>query len=221
MAILIYRLSFNNGPFQAAIAARALSSDATINNANAFLAPIVAFDITSTNAEDTDGTNLDPFMEDLGFTRVTDNGSKVLDDISYWGQFDVVDAPSEHVEAGNKAFCNDGFAGEPGPVWYDGDTWRNDSDRSLISNGTGVNVASVNNAGLYVGADGDYVATQASTSGSGVLATFIVTITAGVVASVASITNRGYDYAASDTITLTVIGITETTAAVLNVDSIT
>ena len=217
---LVYRLGYEDGPFQEAIKNRALSKDATIDDAKAFLAPIWAVTITSTNDEDTDGTNLDPFMAQYGFSRLTLTDPEVLDTVSHWGSFDVKSAPHELAVEGNIAYCVDGFSGSPGPVWYNGTTWLN-SDRSLLSDGSGVNVASINNGGSYPGADGNYTATQASTSGAGQNAVFTVSVASGAVTSVVSVDNRGYSYAATDTITLSIPDLTETTAAILNVDSIT
>lgn len=84
----------------------------------------------------------------------------------------------------------------------------------------GVVTASVNDGGTYTGDDGDYEATQASTSGSGTGAKFTVTVAAGAVTAVASVDFSGGGYVVADTITLAIPGLTETTAAVLDVDSI-
>ena len=82
-----------------------------------------------------------------------------------------------------------------------------------------VATASINNAGSYTG-DGTYTATQASTSGVGSGAIFTVTITAGIIASIDSIDSSGSGYAPADTITLAIVGPAETTAGILDVDSI-
>lgn len=85
---------------------------------------------------------------------------------------------------------------------------------------TGVLTVSVTTPGLYtVLTDGVFPATQASTSGVGVGAEFDVTLVAGA-ATAASITKTGSGYVATDTITLLLIGPTETTATVLTVDTI-
>lgn len=82
--------------------------------------------------------------------------------------------------------------------------------------------ATVSNGGDYTGtADGDYPATQASTSGSGTGATFTVTIASGVISAVAAVTASGGGYVATDTITLAVGGgATEVSAGVLAVASV-
>jgi len=95
-------------------------------------------------------------------------------------------------------------------------TGPQDAVRQFVA---GITAVSVNSGGTYTGADGDYPATQASTSGSGTDAEFTVTLASGAVAGVALIDEGGTNYAVPDTITLTVIGPTETVAAVLNVDS--
>jgi hypothetical protein len=78
--------------------------------------------------------------------------------------------------------------------------------------------AVVTDGGSYVGADGDYPATQAATSGDGEGATFIVTIAGGMVTAVKSIVTRGDGYVAfTDTIDLAVSGVTENSPAMLTV----
>lgn len=84
----------------------------------------------------------------------------------------------------------------------------------------GVAVWSISNAGDYVGADGDYPATQASTTGNGSGATFTATLAGGVVTSV-QVTAVGSGYAVGDTITLALVGPTENTPAVIAVDYVT
>lgn len=94
---------------------------------------------------------------------------------------------------------------------------REDTIRALD---TGVLTASITTPGVYtVLTDGDFPATQASTTGAGVGAEFTVTLTAGVVTAFV-IDKTGSGYVVADTITLLVVGPTETTAAVLTVDSI-
>jgi hypothetical protein len=82
-----------------------------------------------------------------------------------------------------------------------------------------VATASVNAGGTYVGGDGDYPATQASTSGLGVGAEFTVTLLAGTITAVVSVDEIGSDYEVADTITLLVVGPAQTVAAVLAVDA--
>lgn len=84
---------------------------------------------------------------------------------------------------------------------------------------TGVLTVSIGAGGTFTGSDGDYSATQASTSGSGTGATFIVTITTGAITAV-KVVNTGTGYAATDTIVPAVSGVTETVAASITVDSI-
>jgi len=89
--------------------------------------------------------------------------------------------------------------------------------RHTLISGT-VELSTVNLGGSYTGADADYPATQASTSGAGVGAAFTVTLAGGVVTAVVSVDDDGKDYVVGDTVTLTVVGPTETVAAVLDVD---
>lgn len=86
---------------------------------------------------------------------------------------------------------------------------------------TGVLTATVNAGGTYtVITSGDVPAVQQSTSGTGTGAEFTVTLTAGAVTAVVSTDKTGSGYEVADTITLTLIGPTETVAAVLDVASI-
>lgn len=85
---------------------------------------------------------------------------------------------------------------------------------------TGVLTVSINDAGLTYDADGVFTATQASSSGAGTGAEFTVTIAAGVLDSVDEILKTGSGYAATDTITLAIVGSTPGTPAVLDVDTI-
>lgn len=220
---LVYRLGYEDGPFQDAISNRALSQDATIDNANAFLAPIWAITITSTNAEDTDGTNLDPFMAQYGFSRISGADEKVQDPISHWGSFETADAPSGGVTTGDLGHCTDGDFGQGAPVWFDGTDWRVTYTNAVIDSSTptgGVAFAVVFSGGTFTGAtDGDYTATQASTSGSGTGATFTVTIASNTVTAVVGVDTAGTGYAGSDTINITVTGMggTQDTDPVLTV----
>ena len=81
-----------------------------------------------------------------------------------------------------------------------------------------IEATSINTGGTYTGADGDYPATQASTTGTGTGAEFVVTLTGGTVTAVVSV-DKDSGYADGDTITLSVVGPTETVAAVLDVDA--
>ena len=93
-------------------------------------------------------------------------------------------------------------------------------DETIRMTNTGVLTASVNTPGLFTGlTDGTFPATQASTSGSGTGAEFEVTLVAGAVTAAVP-TKTGNGYVVADTITLVVVGPTETTAAVLDVDTI-
>ena len=83
-----------------------------------------------------------------------------------------------------------------------------------------VDAASVAAGGTYTGSDNDYPATQASTSGSGTGAEFTVTLAGGTITAVVSLDKLGEGYAIGDTITLAVVGPTETVAAVLDVDAV-
>ena len=226
MAILIYRHSFSNSLFQNKVTDQ-LSPNATINLGGGFLSSIVAFDITSTNAEDTDGTNLDPFMQDLGFTRITAAGAKILDEVIHWGSFDVNDAPTSDVTAGDLGHSTNGDGGSEGPCYYDGTNWINNKAGSIYAGlpidttGGGIDFASITNSGSYTGAAGLYSATQASTSGTGSGAEFTVRLDGtGLITEIIKIDNPGSGYAANDTVTLSVSGPTENTAAVLTVNLI-
>ena len=131
MAILIYQHSFSNAPFQNKVANQ-LSPSATVNLLGGFLSPLVALDITSVNSDDTDGTNLDDFMAELGFTRVTSSGIKILDQTTHWGSFEVADAPTL-ASNGDDGFCTNGDAGIGRPVYYDGANWRVVHNNNIIS----------------------------------------------------------------------------------------
>ena len=87
-----------------------------------------------------------------------------------------------------------------------------------LTAGTGVGTASINAGGSYAPDGTGLAASQASTSGAGLGATFLVTITAGVLASIDAIVIRGSGYAPADTITLAIAG--EIAAAVIDVDTI-
>lgn len=123
MAILIYRHDFSDTEFLNKVASNALSPDATINSAGGFFSQLVAFDITSTNAEDTDGTNLSEFMQSRGFTLVTATGAKILELRHDWGRFEVADAPSIGILDGDTGYCTDGDAGSPTNAYFDGTDW--------------------------------------------------------------------------------------------------
>lgn len=83
-----------------------------------------------------------------------------------------------------------------------------------------VNVASITNAGLGYSSDGQFTATQASTSGTGTGAEFTVTIAGGVVTSIDAVLSGGSGYAKTDTITIDIASLTETTPAVFTVDGL-
>ena len=223
MPILIYRQDFSDSPFLNEISNRALSQDATVNLAGGFLSKLVAFDITSTDPDDTDGTNLDPFMARLGFTRISVAGAKILDTVAHWGSFEVADAPAANVSNGDLGFCVDGNLGFPSTVEYDGivaSQWVNSHSKAPLSV-AGVATASVFSGGTYTGTDGNYSATQQSTTGLGQGAEFTVTLTAGAITAVVSVDTPGSRYNPFDSITINVLGgPTETVPAVLTVDSI-
>jgi len=85
---------------------------------------------------------------------------------------------------------------------------------------TGVLTATINDGGTFTGlTDGVFPATQASTSGDGKRAEFEVTLVAGAVTA-ATVTNTGTGYIVADTVTLTVVGPTESAPAVLDVATI-
>ena len=84
---------------------------------------------------------------------------------------------------------------------------------------TGVLTATINSAGLTYDADGDFTATQASTTGAGVGAEFAITIAAGIVTAVA-VSKTGTGYIVGETITIAVVGSTPGTAATFDVATI-
>ncbi len=85
---------------------------------------------------------------------------------------------------------------------------------------TGVETASITTPGLFTGeTEGEFAATQASTTGSGEGAEFTVTLVAGVIDSFI-IDKSGRGYAVAEVITLVLAGPTETTPATFTVDSI-
>ena len=84
---------------------------------------------------------------------------------------------------------------------------------------TGALTVTINNAGLTYDADGDFIATQASTTGAGDGAEFNVTIAAGIVTAV-SVLKTGTGYAVADVITIDVAGSTPGTAATFDVATI-
>lgn len=123
MTILIYRHDFTDTDFLNKVANVALSEDATINDSGGFISQLVAFDITSTNTDDTDGSNLNSFMAARGFSLVTANGAKILDPVTHWGSFEVADAPSSGVVAGDLGYTPNGDAGSAANCYYDGANW--------------------------------------------------------------------------------------------------
>lgn len=86
---------------------------------------------------------------------------------------------------------------------------------------TGALTSSINTAGTYTGGTaGDYTVTQAATSGSGTGAEFVVT-SSGTTITAVYISKSGSGYVAGDTVTISVpTGHTETTAAIINIDSV-
>lgn len=200
MPISIYRHDFSNASFLNDVANQ-LSSSATINSAGGFLSQLVAFDITSVNAEDTDGTNLDPFMESLGFQRLASAGVKILDASTHWGSFDVSDAPTADVTAGDIGYCVDGYQGNPALVWYDGTNWRLTRTNEIITSsvsGSTVATVTITDAGSG-NPNGSYVAYQNSTSGNGFGADFNITVAGGAI-TVATVNTPGNNYIVSDTL---------------------
>lgn len=86
---------------------------------------------------------------------------------------------------------------------------------------TGALTSSINTAGTYTGGTaGDYTVTQAATSGAGTGVEFVVT-TDGTTVTAVYISKSGSGYVAGDTVTISVpTGHTETTAAIIDVDSV-
>lgn len=86
---------------------------------------------------------------------------------------------------------------------------------------TGALTSSVNSGGTYTGGTaGDYTVTQASTSGSGTGVEFVVT-TDGTTVTAVHISKSGSGYEAGDTVDISVpTGHSETTAAVIDIDSV-
>jgi len=86
---------------------------------------------------------------------------------------------------------------------------------------TGATSSSVNSGGTYTaGTAGSYTVTQASTTGSGTGIEFVVT-TDGTAVTDVYISDAGSGYAVGDTVTITApTGHAETTAAVIDIDSV-
>lgn len=86
---------------------------------------------------------------------------------------------------------------------------------------TGALTASVNAGGTFTGVTDavGLVATQASTTGSGTGAVFSVTLDTGAVTAVA-VTETGFGYIVGETVTLLVVGSTESVAATVDIDTI-
>ena len=95
------------------------------------------------------------------------------------------------------------------------------SSKITTTDGSGGSVtsSSINTGGIFVG-DGQFAATQASTSGSGTGFTCTVTVSGGAVTSIDSIDSGGLGYLVSETITLTGIP-NEILACILDVDAVT
>lgn len=202
MAILIYRHDFSNNDFTSRIENQ-ISGAATINNSGGFLSQLFAIDITSPDTDDTDGTNLDPFMSNLGFQRLPSAGVKILDLSTHWGSFSVADAPTTDVTSGDIGHCIDGYQGNPALVWNDGINWRLARTNEIItSTVSGATVATVTISDAGSGnPNGNYVAYQNTTSGSGFGADFNITVAGGAI-TVATVNNPGNNYSVSDTIQL-------------------
>lgn len=94
-----------------------------------------------------------------------------------------------------------------------------DTAEVLVS---GILTASVAAGGTYTGITDAtaVVATQASTDGSGINAEFLITLESGAVTAIEFISNSGSGYIATETITLTLVGPTESVAATITVDSV-
>lgn len=86
---------------------------------------------------------------------------------------------------------------------------------------TGVIASSINAGGAYTGgAAGSFLVSQASTSGSGVGVTFMVTMST-TAATAVYVVDGGSGYVAGDTVNITApTGHTETTPAVIDVDAV-
>lgn len=86
---------------------------------------------------------------------------------------------------------------------------------------TGILTVSLTAGGTFTGlTDGDFEATQASTTGTGTGATFTVTLAAGAMTAIKLVKEHGAGYAAAEVITLLISGPTESVAATVTVDSI-
>ena len=85
---------------------------------------------------------------------------------------------------------------------------------------TGVLTATINSAGVTYDADGTFTATQATTTGDGVGAEFIIVIAAGIVDSITGVSKTGTGYIIGETITIAVAGSTPGTPATFDVATI-
>lgn len=140
------------------------------------------------------------------------------------GRFTAAGDPSARLD-------HTGFAGLPLIIPFDnsqnggaGPTLRTIAQTASSSHHTlllaTVTTSSIAAGGTYTGADGDYPANQASTSGAGTGFEATVTLAAGTITAIVNIDKSGTGYAVGDTITLAVDGPAETVAAVLDVDVI-